>query len=107
MRQCLHVHLLRLQHYQREITHCIRPYHQPTDHRHHRRHRRRFATFPFGVLLDYAGPMYVCICACTMNALGALLYGLAFEGVISGTVVKFAVFSGIMTSVVPALTLAR
>ncbi|KAL7700928.1 hypothetical protein N2W54_005594 [Lotmaria passim] len=55
-----------------------------------------YATFPFGVLLDYAGPMYVCICACTMNALGALLYGLAFEGVISGTVVKFAVFSGIM-----------
>ena len=55
-----------------------------------------FATFPFGVLLDYAGPMYVCICACVLNALGALLFALAFNGNVKGTVVTLSVFCGIM-----------
>lgn len=55
-----------------------------------------FVTFPGGMLLDYAGPMYVCIIACVLNAIGALMYGLAFEGIISGSVVTFAVFCAIM-----------
>lgn len=55
-----------------------------------------FATFPFGVMLDYVGPMYVCICACTLNALGALLFALAFNGNINGSVVTLSVFCAIM-----------
>ncbi|KAK7200075.1 Nodulin-like [Novymonas esmeraldas] len=55
-----------------------------------------FITFPFGMLLDYAGPMWVCICACTLNALGALLYALAFNGNIKGSVPTLSVFCAIM-----------
>lgn len=55
-----------------------------------------FVTFPGGMLLDYAGPLYVCAIATTLNTLGALLFGLAFNDVIEGTVVKFAVFCAIM-----------
>ncbi|KAK7200077.1 Nodulin-like [Novymonas esmeraldas] len=55
-----------------------------------------FATFPGGMLLDYAGPMWVCMFATILNAVGVLLYALSFEGIISGSVVKFSVFSAIM-----------
>ncbi|KAG5490397.1 hypothetical protein JKF63_00517 [Porcisia hertigi] len=56
-----------------------------------------FANFPFGVLLDYLGPKWVCILACTLNALGALLYALAFNGNVKGTVPTLSVFSAIMS----------
>lgn len=55
-----------------------------------------FVTFPGGMLLDYAGPMWVCMLALVLNALGALLFGLAFSGTITASVVKFAVFCAIM-----------
>ncbi|XQJ28716.1 Nodulin-like/Major Facilitator Superfamily, putative [Leishmania guyanensis] len=55
-----------------------------------------FITFPFGMLLDHIGPMWVCMCACTLNALGALLYALAFNGNIKGSVTTLAVFCAIM-----------
>ncbi|GET90440.1 hypothetical protein, conserved [Leishmania tarentolae] len=55
-----------------------------------------FITFPFGMLLDYVGPMWVCICACTLNSLGAILYALAFNGNIKGNVPTLAVFCAIM-----------
>lgn len=55
-----------------------------------------FVTFPGGMLLDYAGPLYVCAIATILNTLGALLFGLAFYGVMEGTVVKFAVFCAII-----------
>ncbi|KAK7202201.1 hypothetical protein NESM_000290200 [Novymonas esmeraldas] len=55
-----------------------------------------YFTFPGGMLLDYAGPMWVCIMALVFNALGVLLYALSFEGVIAGSVLKFSVFSAIM-----------
>ncbi|KAG5474103.1 hypothetical protein CUR178_04214 [Leishmania enriettii] len=55
-----------------------------------------FATFPFGMLLDYAGPVPVLICATLLTTVGSTLYGLAFEGVIHGSVVLFAVFCAIM-----------
>ncbi|KAK7200076.1 Nodulin-like protein [Novymonas esmeraldas] len=55
-----------------------------------------FATFPGGILLDYAGTVPVLVIAILLTSVGALLYGLAFENVISGSVVKFSVFSAIM-----------
>lgn len=51
-----------------------------------------FVTFPGGMLLDYAGPMWVLIIATTLSALGTLLYGLVFNGLIAASVVRFAVF---------------
>ncbi|KAK7199601.1 Nodulin-like protein [Novymonas esmeraldas] len=56
-----------------------------------------YATFPGGVLLDYAGPLPVLVGATVLNVVGVVLYGLAFEGVIHGSVLKFSVFSAIMT----------
>ncbi|KPA80523.1 hypothetical protein ABB37_04734 [Leptomonas pyrrhocoris] len=55
-----------------------------------------FATFPGGMLLDYAGPLPVLVCGTVLNMVGVILYGLAFEGIITGSVVKFSVFSAIM-----------
>lgn len=55
-----------------------------------------FVTFPGGMLLDYLGPMYVCMCALLLNCLGALLFGLAFDGKIGASVVTFSVFCAIM-----------
>ncbi|KAH9598718.1 Nodulin-like [Trypanosoma melophagium] len=51
-----------------------------------------FVTFPGGMLLDYAGPIWVLIIATTLSALGALLYGLVFNGLIAASVVRFAIF---------------
>ncbi|RNF21614.1 putative membrane transporter, partial [Trypanosoma conorhini] len=42
-----------------------------------------FVTFPGGMLLDYVGPMWVLIIATTSCALGAFLFGLAFQGLIA------------------------
>ncbi|CBZ23877.1 conserved hypothetical protein [Leishmania mexicana MHOM/GT/2001/U1103] len=55
-----------------------------------------FLTFPLGMLLDHMGPMWVCMCACTLNALGALLYALAFNGNVKGSVPTLSVFCAIM-----------
>ncbi|KEG12546.1 hypothetical protein DQ04_01631120 [Trypanosoma grayi] len=51
-----------------------------------------FVTFPCGMLLDYAGPVWVLLIATTSCALGALLFGLAFNGLIAASVVRFSVF---------------
>ncbi|ORC90216.1 uncharacterized protein TM35_000092660 [Trypanosoma theileri] len=51
-----------------------------------------FVTFPCGMLLDYAGPMWVLVIGTILSALGALLYGLVFNGLIAASVVRFAVF---------------
>ncbi|RNF13532.1 uncharacterized protein Tco025E_06318 [Trypanosoma conorhini] len=51
-----------------------------------------FVTFPGGMLLDYAGPMWVLIIATTSCTLGALLFGLAFQGLIAASVLRFSVF---------------
>ncbi|ESL05213.1 hypothetical protein TRSC58_07156, partial [Trypanosoma rangeli SC58] len=51
-----------------------------------------FVTFPGGMLLDYAGPMWVLIIATTSCALGALLFGLTFHGLIAASVLRISVF---------------
>ncbi|RNE97613.1 uncharacterized protein Tco025E_09405 [Trypanosoma conorhini] len=51
-----------------------------------------FVTFPGGMLLDYVGPMWVLIIATTSCALGAFLFGLAFQGLIAASVLRFSVF---------------
>ncbi|CAM40017.1 conserved hypothetical protein [Leishmania braziliensis MHOM/BR/75/M2904] len=55
-----------------------------------------FATFPCGVWLDYAGPVPILIFATTLTTLGVLLYALAFNGNIKGSVTTLAVFCAIM-----------
>ncbi|EKG04623.1 hypothetical protein TCSYLVIO_004317 [Trypanosoma cruzi] len=49
-------------------------------------------TFPGGILLDYAGPKWVLAISTVTCSLGALLFGLTFQGVIAASVLRFSVF---------------
>ncbi|KPA77010.1 hypothetical protein ABB37_07365 [Leptomonas pyrrhocoris] len=58
-----------------------------------------FAYFlmPYGFICDYFGPFPVYVIATTYFSLGALLMGLTFQGVVTGSVVRFCVFNALLS----------
>lgn len=55
-----------------------------------------YFTFPYGILLDLAGPTPVLMLATFLSSFGALLFGITFTGGIAGSVVRFCVFFSFM-----------
>ncbi|KPA77007.1 hypothetical protein ABB37_07363 [Leptomonas pyrrhocoris] len=52
---------------------------------------------PYGFTYDYLGPLPVYVLACVLAPLGQLLMGLTFQGVVTGSVVRFCVFNALLS----------
>ncbi|XP_050340572.1 uncharacterized protein LOC126766968 [Bactrocera neohumeralis] len=52
---------------------------------------------PYGTLLDLFGPRIIYTIGCVLFPLGALLFGLTFQGVIGGSVVRFCVYNAMLS----------
>lgn len=53
----------------------------------------QFGTLPYGILYDFAGPLWISLISTTYIIIGTLCFAFCFNGVITASVVKLSAFN--------------